>query len=136
MILGFKHKFVPLILSGMKRHTIREDKTNRWTKGKKIHFATGVRTKQYRQFDEKECISTQTIKIYHFSDSVAIEIDNCFFGHVLHHGIDNIYEYHHCILKLAINDGFDTIEEFLKFFPKDFKGKIIHWTNLKYIGII
>ena len=36
------------------------------------------------------------------------------------------------IEQLAQNDGFDTIEDFFAYFNDDFKGKIIHWTNLKY----
>lgn len=48
MILSFKEQFIPKILDGTKIHTIREDKKNRWEAGKKIHFATGVRTKNYK----------------------------------------------------------------------------------------
>ena len=33
---------------------------------------------------------------------------------------------------LAIADGFDSIEDFFKYFTNDFTGKIIHWTDLKY----
>jgi len=36
-----------------KIHTIR--KGNRWRAGVKIHFATGVRSKGYRQFAEAVC---------------------------------------------------------------------------------
>lgn len=34
--------------------------------------------------------------------------------------------------ELALKDGFDTVEDFLAYFDIDFKGKIIHWTELKY----
>ena len=30
------------------------------------------------------------------------------------------------------NDGFDSIENFLRWFNKDFEGKIIHWTGFRY----
>ena len=33
---------------------------------------------------------------------------------------------------LAKNDGFDSVDDFFKWFDKDFNGKIIHWTNKKY----
>lgn len=36
------------------------------------------------------------------------------------------------MLQLALNDGFDTIEDFFAYFNKDFTGKLIHWTDLKY----
>lgn len=28
--------------------------------------------------------------------------------------------------------GFDSVKDFFRYFNKDFKGKIIHWTDLKY----
>ncbi len=34
--------------------------------------------------------------------------------------------------RLAVNDGFSSADDFLKWFNKDFDGQIIHWTNLKY----
>lgn len=33
---------------------------------------------------------------------------------------------------LAKNDGFSGVKEFFEWFSEDFKGKIIHWTDLKY----
>jgi len=37
------------------------------------------------------------------------------------------------IAKLIVNDGFNNYEEFLEWFEyKNFIGKIIHWTDLKY----
>ena len=36
------------------------------------------------------------------------------------------------IRKLSINDGFDCEKDFLEYFPVGFKGKLIHWTDLRY----
>lgn len=36
------------------------------------------------------------------------------------------------IEELAVNDGFDSAEDFFKWFKKDFRGWIIHWTDKKY----
>lgn len=36
------------------------------------------------------------------------------------------------MIKLAHNDGFDLLYQFIEWFNKDFEGKIIHWTNFKY----
>ncbi|GHT36694.1 hypothetical protein AGMMS49574_28830 [Bacteroidia bacterium] len=33
---------------------------------------------------------------------------------------------------MAINDGFDSLQDFLLFFEGGFKGKIIHWTRFRY----
>jgi hypothetical protein len=125
MILGFKKQFVPLIKNGSKIHTIREDKKERWKQGNKIHFATGVRTKNYQQFGILECSSTQRINIiYNYPQNHAFNSVNVF--------IDGVMVPPQKIEELAQNDGFETVDDFFKWFNTDFDGKIIHWTDLKY----
>ena len=124
MVLGFKPQFEEPILKKKKKHTIREDKNDRWKPGMKIHFATGVRTKLYHQFYEGFCKSTQIINIIYdnippVGNVATITID----GRAI-----TIYE----LRTLAINDGFEDVSEFLNWFSEDFEGKIIHWTDLKY----
>jgi len=34
--------------------------------------------------------------------------------------------------RLALNDGFESYDEFLTFFKEDFTGNLIQWTNFKY----
>lgn len=121
MVIGFKKQFVQPILSGTKIHTIREDKGNRWKAGKLIHFVTG-----YKQFKTGKCVSVQVVEItYHEcidpgeGDLFEVKID----GHV-----QNLAQ----IMRLCAFDGFDTIAEFMDWFNKDFSGKIIHWTDLRY----
>lgn len=121
MVLGFKKQFVKPIKAGIKIHTIREDKHNRWKPGRKIHGATGVRTKKYNQFFEDTCTGTQKIKIIYkkTSPSPKIVVD----GKRLN--ADETY-------LLALHDGFPGTFEFRKWFNKDFIGKIIHWTDKRY----
>jgi len=133
MNLGFKERFKDLILSGSKIHTIREDSTDRWHKGMKIHFATGIRTRKYNCFKEGECINTQKIEFIWrhnnkgFSNEswqVMVFIDN-----------ENVTNKGDIIDELAKNDGFKDRKEFFEWeawFKKDFTGKIIHWTNRLY----
>lgn len=106
-----------------KKHSIREDKKNLWKAGNNIHFVIGNRTKNRFQFAPVIKVkSTQKIEILHGlkSDKQAfVTVD----GKTLH-----IAE----IEQLAINDGFDSVDDFFAWFNKDFTGKIIHWTNLKY----
>ena len=128
MILGFKKQFKEKILSGSKIHTIREDKNERWNIGRIIHFATGVRTKNYEQFYEDTCKSVQDIEIWYKnkdSDYPIIIID----GRMLRVCEKKDWE---ILRELAANDGFESFEGFCAWFNKDFKGKIIHWTGLKY----
>jgi len=123
MVLGFNRKFIGPIMNGTKIHTIREDKNNRWKPANTIHMAVGVRTKNYTQFALHNCISVQTIEIRRFH-GVALSFSTIKIG--------NNYIWQGDWLKIARNDGFETLEEFFDWFDKDFTGKIIHWTTLKY----
>jgi len=121
MILSFsKEEFVLKIKSGMKIHTIREDKTGRWHKGRTIHFWKGnprnVKNDPY-MFGEHTCASTQKIEI----KNKCIYIDD-----------RELKLLPEKVELLAIQDGFYSLEEFFEWFDKDFKGKIIHWTDYKY----
>lgn len=118
MILGFKPRFVQPILDGSKIHTIREDIHGRWKPGNTIHFATGVRTKNYNCFKLGKCKSTQEFELK--VEGVAwIYID----GRRL-----TPHEMH----RLAINDGFKNIQELIEFFDNRFRGPLIHWTDYRY----
>jgi hypothetical protein len=109
--------------------TIREDKTNRWKAGMMIDFFINVRKKNMFRFAPVlPVVRTQKIFItYTKAKKAIVHIDDkCFYmqGFSL--------EGNHKMLHLAQNDGFDTIEDFFAYFDKDYKGKIIHWTDLKY----
>jgi len=126
MILGFKKQFVEPIKNGTKIHTIRKDNHRRWKAGNKIHFYTGIRTKEMKCFGKLTCISVQSIVIKYenkCSDYPVVVIDGK--THLIAHR-PNI------ILQLAMNDGFKNVKDFLKWFDKDFSGMLIHWTDLKY----
>jgi len=131
MVLGFNKRFEEPILAEIKLHTIREDKHGRWHAGRAIHMATGVRTKHYNCFKQKECISTQAIKFKWHEPTkkapdrwcnILVSVNHCGYKLLSYREIE----------RLAINDGFKTVADLLIWFNKDFKGKIIHWTNLKY----
>ncbi|HEY4326126.1 MAG TPA: hypothetical protein VGN20_19205 [Mucilaginibacter sp.] len=117
----------PLFEHQPKLHTIREDKHNRWKAGNLIHFGINIRTPNYLRFAPvTECKSVQQFEIIYYEcidpgegELFEIKID----GRVL-----NMAEQ----ITLAINDGFENLGDFLEFFNKDFTGKIIHWTDLKY----
>lgn len=129
MILGFKTQinnkptgFVDKILKGEKVTTIREDKKNRWNAKNKIHFATGVRTKNYKQFAEGECVKVQEIRISYSETNLKD-------GFI---SLTEIFVDGECLTmwqmeELAKADGFENTQEFLKWFNKDFEGKIIHF---------
>lgn len=134
MILSFKKQFIEPILSGSKIHTIREDKNNRWKSGRSIQFADGVRTKLYNEFKTGTCISTQNIEFKWTKQNTGLVSEN-WAVKVFIDGRDVYYDDFPTIHNLAVNDGFKDVKEFFEWEAwnkKNFKGKIIHWTDLKY----
>jgi len=122
MVIAFKEKFKEPILNKTKKHTIREDSHNRWKQGMKMHMATGVRTKKYNQFYEDTCKTIQQIEIEIISEymnDAVVKVD----GRKLTKSE---------VQQLAWNDGFLNLLEFWMWFAEGFKGKIIHWTELRY----
>ncbi|MBC8551497.1 MAG: hypothetical protein H8D23_17770 [Candidatus Brocadiales bacterium] len=122
MILSFKNQFVPKINIGSKIHTIRADAKDRWKIGNKIHFAIGVRTKNYRNFKMGTCLNIQKIEFKYVMHDDKIPV-------VL---VDGVVLTTPEVNLLARNDGFDSIEDFYEWFHCDFVGKIIHWTKYFY----
>jgi hypothetical protein len=119
-----------------KIHTIREDKNDRWQPGTKIDFFINCRQKDMLRFAPVlPVVSVQEVKIKWFNiygEYVArVFIDGKSFAYVKFKN-DRIVTLEGKMLELANNDGFDTIEDFFAYFNTDFKGKLIHWTDLKY----
>lgn len=116
-----------------KLHTIREDKNDRWKPGVMIDFFINARQPNMFRFAPRiPVVSVQKIKIVHFLAEAHIYIDDSFYGEIFFNGNKEIDGYAVNIEELAINDGFDDVEDFIAYFNKDFTGKIIHWTDLKY----
>ena len=136
MIIGYKKQFpwgLPTcfkgkIIDGIKKTTIREDKYNRWFAGRLMQHCHGVRTKFFEMFLINTCKSVQKIEIIYNSGAIFIKIDDQPF----YDSVKFSYKNQSNILMLASNDGFDSVQDFFRYFDKDFKGKIIHWTDLRY----
>lgn len=119
MILQFQPQFVQPILDGTKIHTFRLDTNDRWKEGMKIHFATGVRTKQYRCFKEGICTGVQECTVFVYNKGILIDYlpqSTTLFAH---------------------NDGFNDADELFRFLREVhgksiLTGKIIHWTEFRY----
>lgn len=132
MILKFNdERFKERILGGLKIHTLRTDRTERWKKGQKIHFWLGDPkdmkvTPKPHQFHEANCSSVQKVEIT-FSDSEQFPMSVI---------VDNVYLNGAEMEELALSDGFDDLghmaEWFMDYTPKGFKGRLIHWTKKKY----
>lgn len=127
-----------------KIHTIRQDLSNRWKVGMMVDFFINARTKKAFRFAPRvPVISLQNIKItrtdhlsmssYPFQMYIqTIPIDNVQYKRSFIVEIDGSIISLSKLSKLAINDGFDSVDDFFNWFCDDFEGKIIHWTDLKY----
>lgn len=130
-----------VVIDNEKIHSIRDDVHNRWKPGMIIQHAYGVRTKQYNCFATGQCISTQILelKAIDWRDAVqnpreikAIESMSDKEPKVFQLFVDgrrlNGAEIH----DIARNDGFDSTEDFFRWFDKPCIKKIIHFTDFKY----
>lgn len=123
-----------------KIHTIREDKKDRWKVGNKIHFVIDNRTKFRFQFAPVLKVkSVQKIEIRHSKKPATIGYERGTRSVVL---IDDV-EFFDTVMgqkgwddmkKFAQNDGFNSVDDFFKYFNSNFVGKIIHWTSFSYCG--
>jgi len=137
-----KQDFINTIISyekKNKKHTIRADKKNRWKVGSKIHSKIW-RGKPYNSpaIDFTPLLEVKNIQsfsiMYDTVDNqtlVTVFIDNKVFGSATLVNC-KIESYSEHLKNLALNDGFDNVNEFLEYFSEDFYGKIIHWTDFAY----
>lgn len=124
MILGYMRvfpwgkptDFKKKINQGIKIHTMRYDVNDRWRFGILIQHAHGQRTKQYECFANGMCTATQrvTILINNLGRSILIG--------------DRALNYQQQ-KKFALNDGFDNLEDFWRYFDKSGTLKLVHWTD-------
>ncbi|HVI07016.1 MAG TPA: ASCH domain-containing protein [Candidatus Binatia bacterium] len=116
-IYNFQSRFVPFILAGHKRHTIREERVHPDKPGNVLHLYTGLRTKHARLICRVKCAAIEDIEI-RASRRIYIQ------GSVL-----DRYEAE----ALARSDGFESFDDMMAFWNGrlPFKGQIIHWTNFR-----
>lgn len=124
------------IKAGIKVHTFRTDRSNRWKAGMIIHHCYSFRSKGgYKCFHKNVCTSVQSILIV-----LSYKKDS---GENISVNIDRRSLKPMEIVRLAENDGFENVTDFVNWFfkihPKSGKrsntmwaGKIIHWADLKY----
>lgn len=129
----------PPVNLNAKIHTIRRDLSKRWEKGRDIHFVMFQRTKDQFQFAPVlKCTETESIEIKHFEDnsgsSARVFVDGKNIGCIVwNKGFKKEPIITGTGMKdLAINDGFESVEDFFKYFNEDFKGTLVHWTSKRY----
>lgn len=123
------------ILSGIKIHTLRTDKTKRWKQGMKIHHCYSFRSKHgYYCFEVGKCVSVQKVLLVITGSSII--------NYSLNITVDRKRLTGKQITKFIKNDGFENVTDFINWFfninsngsrkKTMWAGVIIHWTNFKY----
>ena len=113
-------------LENPKIHTIREDVKDRWKPGNKIDFFINCRQKNMFRFAPV----LPVVNVQKFEVEKLCDTGEWYKDYVVL--VDDVYQLAPEIKQIALNDGFDTVEEFFKYFNQNYIGKIIHWTNKKY----
>ena len=108
-----------------KIHTIRKDNKNRWKPGMMIDFFINARQKDMFRFAPKIPLKDKQ-RIYMTYIQGRFEVS-----------VDDRYMYWKDIEQIAINDGFDSYEDFRDYFISEmvdyyYSGYILHWTDFKY----
>jgi hypothetical protein len=143
-----------LLLPEPKLHTFREDKYDRWRAGMSIQMV--YRGPKYSIKDHfnmgddlaglQKCKSIQKVEIKWRHEKALctrmtdksifiMKIDGKdFFETTIHKGVQFLRfgPKGQLMAQLISNDGFSNINWFFRYFKKDFTGKIIHWTDLRY----
>jgi hypothetical protein len=121
-LYNFKKRFVPMILSGEKRHTIRAKRARQTRPGEMCHLYTGLRQKGAQLLMRTRCTRVEeiqilggilaTLRIRPFVikvEGIKLSLDEC--------------------EQLARSDGFKDLAEMVEFWKgrTPFVGDIIHW---------
>lgn len=137
MLLTYSYsKFKEKILSGEKKHTLRDDTGKRWRAGRSIqHWMGNPRNKRrnplIHEFYSGECVSVQDITMIYSKDHDRITI-------IIHnwYNVDNMNRIlpQHEVRNLIANDGLSREEFISHFFDSTgtWKGRIIHFTKIQY----
>lgn len=120
-LYNFQPRFVPFILSGHKRHTIRAIRRYPDKPGDILHLYTGLRQKNAQLLMRVPCLKVEEIEIH-------ITPGN---GRLIR--IEGISLDHTESDALARRDGFKDFRDMMAFWDGrlPFKGHIIHWKYLK-----
>lgn len=103
---NFQAQFVPMILAGTKRHTIRRRRKQPTRVGDILWLFTGLRTKECRLLVGANCTRIEPITIWPFEQRIIANID-------------------FSVNQLAFGDGFGNLAEFFNFFKKTYRKEVL-----------
>jgi hypothetical protein len=126
-LYNFEKRFVPFILAGTKKHTIRAKRANPDKPGNTLHLYTGLRHKGAKLIMRVRCVKVETIKIA-VIEKFGIRMERP----VAIVSIDGMLLDASECESLAQRDGFKDFAEMLHYWKSSknclpFEGHIIHW---------
>jgi hypothetical protein len=113
---NFQKRFVPMILSLEKSHTIRRRRRYPTKVGDRLYLYTGMRTKQAVKFAEATCSRVQPLVIYLYRHDIWIDDQND--GRCRWMSVDELDN-------LAMRDGFESRKDFFWFFLQTYKRRVL-----------
>lgn len=126
-LYNFQPRFVPFILDGRKRHTIRKIRKHADVSGDTLYLYQGLRTKKAKLLFATECLRVEEIEII---DPVSNAAASGARVTLIRDGVRvplSIDERE----MLAQRDGFENFEEMIEFWRAKhdlpFHGHLIHW---------
>lgn len=118
-----------------KIHAIYRDLDETFTAGVNLKILSGRIDKLIQVVPDMKCISVQTIEVkFHPEIRKYQTFRGLIDGEWVKSDVfvDGKWINGEVIERLAINEGFDSVEHFFRYFNRDYTGKIIHWTDKKY----
>jgi len=126
MLLGFKKQFIPKIHNGSKIHTVRKRRKVQPKIEESLHMYTALRTIHCELISNKEKLKgVQSFRMIVMGYIIKIWVDRRQLTKKETH-------------EFAINDGFDNLKEFAKYWTNGtgkvgvINHQIFHWTDFKY----
>lgn len=121
--LSFNKKFVPHILNGTKKQTIRKFRKKPINVGNRLFLYTGMRTKQCKKIGEASCVAVYVASI----TRKGIQLST------IHHPKKKWKVDEKSLDAFARSDGFSDWEEMHRWWglthDLPFKGNLIMWEN-------
>jgi uncharacterized protein YqfB (UPF0267 family) len=118
--LNFAQQFAADVESGKKRQSIRARRKRAWQVGDTLHLFVGQRLGSCCRLGRATLLSVQQIQIDGAKREVQLEKQT---------GADSYMAplFDDEVLELARADGFDSLDDFFKFFPGRISGHLLKW---------
>jgi hypothetical protein len=128
VILSFSRDvFMQRIISGQKKHTIREDQQRRWRVGMHAQlWMHSPRNVSKNPFQFGEAVITAIVDV-----KISRAQRKAFFRYT---GKPHWYDID--IERLARDDGFDSVDGLLEWLSGDFEGRLLTWGQFRCLGHI